>query len=53
MTTYELQSIAFDMRKLGYSFEAIAEHLSLLAEKPVSVRYARLLYNAVDKRERM
>jgi len=47
----ELKSIAFDMRKLGYTYEQIAEYLSTQTNKPVTARYAKLMVNAIIKRE--
>lgn len=44
MTRQEMQSLAFDMRKVGYGYEAIAEYLE------TSTFYAkRLVTEAIEK----
>jgi len=52
MTRTEKQSLAFDMRALGYGYESIAEHFQTLGVN-ISTFYAKKLVTEAIKKEEM
>ena len=52
MTKKEKMSLAFDMRALGYGYEAIADYFQTLGEH-MSVFYAKKLVTEQIKKEMM